>query len=89
MRIGEYWIREFNIDGWRLDVAGEILTEGFWEEFRTRVRAINPEAYLVSEIWTLSPEWVSGDQFDAHMNYPFTEAVVNFAGQNHISEKNF
>lgn len=87
MRIAEYWIREFKIDGWRLDVAGEILTEGFWEEFRTRVRVINPEAYIVSEIWTLSPEWVSGDRFDAHMNYPFTEAVVNFAGQNHISEK--
>ena len=87
MRIAEYWIREFEIDGWRLDVAGEILTEGFWEEFRSRVRAINPQAYLVSEIWTLSPEWVAGDKFDAHMNYPFTEAVVNFAGQHHISEK--
>lgn len=87
MQIAEFWVREYGIDGWRLDVAGEILTQGFWEEFRQRVRAINPEAYLVSEIWTLSPEWVRGDQFDAHMNYPFTEAVVNFAGQNHISEK--
>ena len=87
MKIAEYWIEEFEIDGWRLDVAGEILTEGFWQEFRQRVRKKNPDAYIVSEIWTLSPEWVQGDQFDAHMNYPFTEAIVNFAGQNHISEK--
>ena len=87
MQIAEYWIREFEIDGWRLDVAGEIETPGFWQEFRQRVRAINPEAYIVSEIWTLSPEWLNGDQFDAHMNYPWTEAVVNFAGQEHINEK--
>ncbi len=87
MDVAEYWIREFEIDGWRLDVAGEIETPGFWEEFRQRVRAINPEAYIVSEIWTLSPEWVTGDKFDAHMNYPFTEAIVNFAGQHNISEK--
>lgn len=87
MQIAEFWIREFQIDGWRLDVAGEIETPGFWEEFRSRVRAIDPEAYIVSEIWTLSPEWLQGDQFDAHMNYPFTEAIVNFAGQEHISEK--
>ena len=86
MQIAEFWIEEFEIDGWRLDVAGEILTEGFWQEFRQRVRNKNPEAYIVSEIWTLSPEWVQGDQFDAHMNYPFTEAIVNFAGQHHISE---
>jgi cyclomaltodextrinase len=87
MQIAEFWVREFGIDGWRLDVAGEILTEGFWEEFRTRVRAIDPDSYIVSEIWTLSPEWVEGDKFDAHMNYPFTEAVVNFAGQEHIGEE--
>ena len=86
MQVAEFWVREFEIDGWRLDVAGEITTPGFWEEFRQRVRAINPEAYIVSEIWTLSPEWLTGDKFDAHMNYPLTEAVVNFAGQSHISE---
>lgn len=87
MRIAEFWIKEYEIDGWRLDVAGEIETPGFWEEFRNRVRAVDPEAYIVSEIWTLSPEWVTGDKFDAHMNYPVTEAIVNFAGQSNISEK--
>ena len=87
MRIAEFWIKEYEIDGWRLDVAGEIETPGFWEEFRSRVRAVDPEAYIVSEIWTLSPEWVTGDKFDAHMNYPVTEAIVNFAGQSNISEK--
>ncbi len=55
MQIAEHWIREFEIDGWRLDVPEEVQTEGFWEEFRARVKAIRPDAYLVGEIWRLAP----------------------------------
>ncbi|MCB9282975.1 MAG: alpha-glucosidase C-terminal domain-containing protein [Lewinellaceae bacterium] len=64
------------IDGFRLDVAGEIPM-GFWREYREQVRRINPEAYLVGEIWWLHwPDsfcdpapFLQGDQFDAVMNY--------------------
>jgi neopullulanase len=72
----EHWVR-FGIDGWRLDVAEEI-DAGFWREFRRRVRAINPDAYIVAEIWREKPEWVTGDTFDALMNYPLTEALLSF-----------
>ena len=72
----EHWLR-FGIDGWRLDVAEEI-DAGFWREFRQRVRAINPDAYIVAEIWREKPRWVSGDTFDALMNYPLTEALLSF-----------
>lgn len=48
MEIAEYWIK-FGIDGWRLDVPFEIKTPGFWQEFRDRVKAINPEAYIVGK----------------------------------------
>ena len=41
MQVGEYWIEQ-GVDGWRLDVPEEISTQGFWEEFRQRVRAKNP-----------------------------------------------
>jgi cyclomaltodextrinase / maltogenic alpha-amylase / neopullulanase len=74
----EHWLR-FGIDGWRLDVAEEI-DAGFWREFRQRVRAINPDAYIVAEIWRTKPEWTAGDTFDALMNYPLTEAIISFAG---------
>ena len=30
--VGRYWVREFRIDGWRLDVASEI-DDGFWRDF--------------------------------------------------------
>jgi glycosidase len=78
MQVAEYWVRQ-GIDGWRLDVPFEIKTAGFWQEFRQRVKAINPDAYIVGEIWHDSSEWLQGDQFDAVMNYLFTEAAIAFA----------
>ena len=77
--VAERWIR-FGIDGWRLDVPEEIGEPGFWEEFRRRVLAVNPEAYLVGELWNPAPEWLAGDRFDATMNYPLTEAILSFVG---------
>ena len=75
--VAEHWMR-FGIDGWRLDVPEEIDDPEFWREFRRRVRAINPEAYIVGEIWHEAPAWLEGDRFDALMNYPFLEAALGF-----------
>ncbi|HZQ10125.1 MAG TPA: glycoside hydrolase family 13 protein [Anaerolineae bacterium] len=77
MRVGEYWIEQ-GIDGWRLDVPGEIDDDSFWREFRTRVKAKNPEAYLVGEVWQRADRWLQGDQFDAVMNYQFTRAALSY-----------
>ncbi|MDT3425101.1 glycosidase [Paenibacillus forsythiae] len=75
--VAEYWIKEVGIDGWRLDVANEV-DHGFWREFRKVVKEANPEAYILGEIWHESSPWLEGDQFDAVMNYPFTDAVLDF-----------
>ena len=77
--VAEHWLR-FGIDGWRLDVPAEIDDEVFWQEFRRRCRAVNPDAYLVGEIWDVAPGWVRGDRFDALMNYPLLEAILGFVG---------
>ncbi|HEY0738567.1 MAG TPA: glycoside hydrolase family 13 protein [Herpetosiphonaceae bacterium] len=84
MRVGEFWLREFNIDGWRLDVPFEITTPGFWQEFRQRVRAINPDAYIVGEVWTDARQWLQGDQFDAVMNYLFTAPLIAFTAGDRV-----
>lgn len=77
--VGEYWI-ERGVDGWRLDVPNEITTPGFWEEFRRRVHAINPDAYLVGEIWGAADKWVGpSGRFDGAMNYQLGNAIIAFA----------
>ncbi|MCW5852359.1 MAG: glycoside hydrolase family 13 protein, partial [Anaerolineae bacterium] len=85
MRIAEFWLREYDIDGWRLDVPFEIKTPGFWAEFRQRVKAVKPDAYIVGEVWLDAREWLQGDQFDAVMNYLFTEAVISFTAGEHMA----
>lgn len=76
------------VDGFRLDVAGEIPM-GFWRDYRKIVRSVNPQAYLVGEIWWL--EWpdkllepkvfLEGDQYDAIMNYRWFRIARGFFGQ--------
>jgi len=83
LEVAEYWIR-FGIDGWRLDVPAEIDDDAFWQEFRRRVRGINPEAYIVGEIWHEAQRWLQGDQFDAVMNYMVTGALISFCGGQHV-----
>ncbi|GAX35324.1 glycoside hydrolase family 13 protein [Nodularia sp. NIES-3585] len=83
MEIGEYWIK-FGIDGWRLDVPFEVKTPGFWQEFRDRVKAINPEAYIVGEVWGDSREWLDGTQFDGVMNYLFTGLTIAFTAGDRV-----
>lgn len=77
--VAEYWIK-FGIDGWRLDVPNEIDDDSFWQEFRRRVKALNPDAYIVGEIWGDAHRWLQGDQFDAVMNYHFTRPCLAFFG---------
>ncbi len=71
-----HWM-ELGIDGWRLDVPNEIPHQ-FWVEWRKLVRSINPQAYIVGEIWGDAMPWLRGDQFDAVMNYRFQKACVAF-----------
>ncbi len=83
MRIAEYWLH-FGIDGWRLDVPFEVQTPGFWQEFRDRVKAIDPEAYIVGEVWRDSRQWLDGSQFDAVMNYLFAGPTIAFAAGDRV-----
>lgn len=88
LEVGTYWVREFAIDGWRLDVANEIDHE-FWRDFRRAIKAENPDALIVGEVWHEASEWVRGDQFDCVMNYSVQYACLDFFAKGTIRAGTF
>lgn len=75
--VGRYWVKEFDADGWRLDVASEV-DDGFWRAFRTAVKAAKPDALLIGEVWETARHWLGGDMFDSTMNYDFRKHCLRF-----------
>ena len=86
--VARYWIEEFDIDGWRLDVANEV-DHAFWRQFRQVVKSVKPDIYILGEIWHDSMPWLQGDQFDAVMNYPFTNGAIDYFAKNEIDAETF
>ncbi len=76
------------IDGYRLDVADQVPM-GFWRDYRTFVKSVNPEAYLVGEIWWekwpdnfMNPvPYTNDDIFDAVMFYQVYRPARGFFAQ--------
>ncbi|WP_197464059.1 glycoside hydrolase family 13 protein [Rufibacter sp. DG15C] len=71
------------IDGWRLDVAYDV-GHAFWKDWRKHVRSLNPNAYMTAELVFSIDEtkpYLSGDEFDATMNYNFAFIVHDFMVQ--------
>lgn len=77
LSIGLYWIKNYHIDGWRLDVSDEV-SHTFWRRFRQAVKAENPNCVIIGENWLNANEYLQGDQFDSVMNYAFTKACLDF-----------
>ena len=75
--IGAMWVREYGIDGWRLDVMDELSAE-FLRAFRRAVKAVNPDALLLGETWHEPRGWLQGDQLDGVMNYGVTKALMDY-----------
>ena len=76
LEIATYWIKQFDIDAWRLDVANEV-DHHFWKAFYEATHALKPDFYVVGEVWHSAQEWLAQEEFDAIMNYPFTEAILD------------
>ncbi len=77
------------IDGWRLDVADEV-PEGFWEDWNTHVRSINPDAYTVAETWQPAAGFIDAAGFSAAMNYfAFALPVKGYLIDNAIRPSEF
>ncbi len=86
--VGTYWIREFDIDGWRLDVANE-LDDGFLRAFRAAVKSAKPDALIVGEVWENAAHYLNGDMLDSAMNYDFRRYCRRFFAEETVSAEIF
>lgn len=87
-KVGEYWVKEFGIDGWRLDVASEV-DDGFWRSFRKAVKAVDADALLIGEVWESANHWLQGDMFDSAMNYDFRKHCDLFFAKGNLDAQEF
>ena len=85
LNIATYWVKEFDIDAWRLDVANEI-DHHFWRKFHDAMMALKPDFYILGEIWHTSQSWLVGDEFTAIMNYSYTGAILQYFLENESAD---
>ena len=76
-KICKYWVENWGIDGIRFDVGNEV-SHTFLKKIFAAVKPINPDIFLLGEIWHDSVQWMLGDEYDSVMNYPFVESLQNF-----------
>lgn len=85
LNIAKYWVTEFDIDAWRLDVANEI-DHHFWRRFHDELQQIKPDFYILGEIWHNSQAWLNGDEFTGVMNYTYTGAIIDHFINHHLNQ---
>lgn len=56
LRAARYWIKEFDIDGYRIDHAVGPPFD-FWDDFVKTVKKVKEEVILLPEIWFSAPVW--------------------------------
>ncbi len=84
----DYWIKEYKIDGWRLDVADEV-DASVWEDAGVVLREKYPEIILLGETWGYAGKMLRGNQMDSAMNYLFRDALRDYFGREIINVETF
>lgn len=84
----ENWVKNYDVDGIRLDVANEI-SHTFCKELRMRLKRLKPDIYILGEIWHDAMPWLRGDEFDAVMNYPLGESIKDFWIDKSLTNEDF
>ncbi|HYK72016.1 MAG TPA: alpha-amylase family glycosyl hydrolase [Pseudoneobacillus sp.] len=71
----EWWIKETNIDGYRLDTVKHVPVS-FWEKFSEKVKETKENFYLIGEVWSNDPTYIAKyDEagIDGFVDYPVNE----------------
>lgn len=88
LEVARYWIREVDIDGYRLDVCDE-LSHDFLKELRKVVKEEKEDAVLIGEIMHEAEAFLDGTELDSIMNYPFRHAMLDTFAREELSLTEF
>ncbi len=69
----KFWIREFDLDGFRCDVAGEVPTD-FWENARIELERVKPDIFMLAEAHKAE---LLVKAFDADYSWPLHSALTD------------
>ena len=69
-------------------MANEV-SHRFCKELHARLKDINPDIYILGEIWHNALPWLRGDEFDAVMNYPLGESIKDFWIDKSLTNRDF
>jgi len=84
----DFWKKEVPLAGLRLDVANEVDPR-FWRALREKVKGLDPETWIVGEVWGDGSPWLAGDQWDSVMNYQFRDACLRFFAEGNTKPSQF
>src|SRR5215813_4927515 len=68
-----YWLREFDLDGFRCDVAGDVPTD-FWENARVELEKVKPDILMLAEAHKADLQMKA---FDLDYSWPLHSALTD------------
>ena len=77
LKVVKYWIKEANIDGWRLDTV-EYMDPSFVKQIREAAKEIKKDAYVMGEVMGVATSWFKSKSLDAVMNYKLRDLLIDF-----------
>ncbi|MFF8605022.1 pullulanase-type alpha-1,6-glucosidase [Streptomyces sp. NPDC015346] len=94
-KIYQRWVRDFDIDGFRIDTVKHVNTE-FWTQWATALdeyaaRRGRDDFFMFGEVYSADPAitapYVTEGRLDATLDFPFQDAARSFASQNGSADK--
>ncbi|MBW7476585.1 glycoside hydrolase family 13 protein [Paenibacillus oenotherae] len=86
--IVSFWQKETGIDGWRIDVADEVEIS-FLRELKSYVKTVNPNAFIIAEIWYDAKALMMSGGVDSVMNYELRTILFDYVLDRSITLQQF
>ncbi|MFE5299900.1 pullulanase-type alpha-1,6-glucosidase [Streptomyces sp. NPDC056632] len=94
-KIYQRWVRDFDIDGFRIDTVKHVNTE-FWTQWATALdeyaaKRGREDFFMFGEVYSADPAvtapYVTEGRLDATLDFPFQDAARTFASQSGPADK--